>query len=134
MRSYFTSYAKLRSVKYAFRFWNKQVFGYVNTHTDKAFAVVQHASSWYLLKWFTKARFNLEVKSQDDLDLLFEKQDLMFKEKCQTSWLKHGDKNIYFFHNAPHAWEVNTLFSSLLIDNQLVIDKDVIGTHVDQFY
>jgi len=88
---------KLKLLKADIRVWNKEVFGCMEFNKKTIAAEIEDLDDNDVLKENGKMR-RMELFSQ--LELVEKKLDSIYRKKARGNWIKHGDINSKFFHNA----------------------------------
>ncbi|KAA3489594.1 reverse transcriptase [Gossypium australe] len=87
--SVFTSHVKT---------WNRSVYGFLGTRKKKllkSLGSIQKA----LDQSFSRSLATLEMDVQDELESMFNHEELLWKQKARCDWLNFGDRNTKFFHS-----------------------------------
>ena len=74
-----------------------------------------------------------EVGAQ--LDVLLEREEIMWKQRSRIQWLQHGDKNTKFFHSyAKHRGKINSMEGILGVDNRWRTSSVDIGCEFVRYF
>ncbi|PON43512.1 hypothetical protein TorRG33x02_333600 [Trema orientale] len=83
---------------------------------------------------FSEEIFQEEIEVLAALDNALSLYDSFLRDKCRIRWLDGGDSNSSFYHATLKRRKVNKPLSSLIINNEIVIDLDSIATYAVDFY
>ena len=74
------------------------------------------------------------MKFATDLEKAILLDEISWRQKFRTLWLREGDKNTKFFHRLSNSHRRNNSISSRLIKGELYTDSDAISNCITQFY
>lgn len=75
-----------------------------------------------------------EIDAHEALDLSLKQQEIFLKERCRNKWLAAGDRNTAFFYQQLARKKSKRGIFQLQIDGIITDDKQLIATHVIDFY
>lgn len=85
---------KLKNTKIALKIWNRQIFGHIPIKIMELKQYIEELQS----NLPTDVNFELESKTQWELDEILLRECILWKEKAKAQWLQENGVNTCFFH------------------------------------
>jgi len=120
--SMFILTSKLKNLKAKLKVRNKEVFGNLDTYVDEAGANLNHIQNQIQTLGHSDQLAN-HVQLEDAL----KKQNSLWGEKAKLKWHIEGDRNSKFFHRLTKNKNKTKLISSLINENEIIIDPSLIN-------
>ncbi|XP_073360408.1 uncharacterized protein [Aegilops tauschii subsp. strangulata] len=122
---------KLKAVSREMQQWGRKVFGSVRKQISKLKTQLQHAKERALVTGISPEVRELEDQLRD----LFEREEIMYKQRSRVGWLKEGDQNTKYFQNrASHRKRKNTVKALRRDDGSKCMVDDEMRAMVATFY
>lgn len=97
---------RLRHVSAHMQYWGQVEFGSIRKRIKELKVQLHDAKQRPLGTGFLEEIRDIEGELKD----IFEKEEIMFKQRSRVSWLKEGDQNTKYFQNcASHRKRKNTV-------------------------
>ncbi|KAK8671094.1 hypothetical protein V6N13_037702 [Hibiscus sabdariffa] len=104
--------------------WNKDVFGLIGKNKKILMARLRGVQR-YLDHKRSRGLIKLEQKLMENLELLLDQEEELWKQKARMDWIKFGDRNTRFFHAKATARHRRKAISPLQITlNEWCDDTD----------
>ncbi|KAL0449431.1 UNVERIFIED_CONTAM: hypothetical protein Slati_1499500 [Sesamum latifolium] len=76
-----------------------------------------------------------EMRLRTDLEELFQTEEIIWKQRAKSHWLKEGDRNTRFFHNyASRTFKRNSISRLKGSDGRWLEEQHDIAQHITQYF
>ncbi|XP_058742694.1 uncharacterized protein LOC131615239 [Vicia villosa] len=121
---------KLRILKCKLKEWNKVSFGDVKIKVRNAENSLNDIQQNISISGYSERLQIDEVKAQHELEKALCMEEAFWKEKANLNWHIDGDRNTKFFHTYAKIKRKNNLISSLIVDDSVTTDHNIIENHL----
>ncbi|KAI9173782.1 hypothetical protein LWI28_006415 [Acer negundo] len=125
---------KLRNLKKAFKSWNWEVFGDLNSTITRKSAKLHSILLDLSNRGFLDDLFIAEVSVHSELDVLLRRHECFYRDRSRVRWLRDGDRNTSFFHASIKRRQYRNTISALSINGVLSEDRPNIRDHIISYY
>lgn len=95
-----TIHLKLKKLKWKIKKWNKEEFGNIMEEKQKLEKVMEEIQQKIILEGRDEERSNEEGRIIGQLEERRKQEEIMWREKSRINWLRKGERNTKFFHQA----------------------------------
>lgn len=125
---------KLKRLKARLRVWNVNVFGILHTRKLEAQARIESVQADLSSLGSSDLLHSRELAALSSYNDILDQEATFLRQKSRAAWLRDGDRNTSFFHRNLKCTRGQGGISSLVIDDSLTTDQQVISTHVVSYY
>lgn len=112
--------------------WNIEVFGNILRKKRELIARIKGIQRC-LENYYSRKLVHLEKEMREELEVVLDNEELLWKQKSRNDWLEFGDKNSRYFHSQVHKRRhCNRILSLKLSDDlwshdEVNIKEEVVG-------
>ncbi|XP_058734177.1 uncharacterized protein LOC131605902 [Vicia villosa] len=121
---------KLKLLKTKLKEWNKNSFGDVTVKVKNAEVKLMNIQDDISKLGYSDSLQDDEIMAQHELEQALNIEEDFWREKSRVNWQVHGDRNTRFFHTYAKIRRRTSLINSLLINNQVVSDQNILEDHI----
>jgi hypothetical protein len=122
---------QLREVSADMKKWSFETFGSVKAEIKRLRSQLEYARDAARLQGTSPQITELEKQLHE----VYEKEEIMYRQRSRQDWLKAGDKNTKYFHNrASHRRRKNTVRGLRREDGSLCTTNEEMGSLARAFY
>jgi len=126
--------SKLKRLKFKLKEWNKNVFGNIHQLVKDAEKELSDIQSQIHNTGHNDQLMVNERQAQLKLDEALLKQEMFWQEKARVRWHLDGDRNSSYFHRLTKIKNKTKMISSLLVNDELTSDPQMISNHIVSYY
>ncbi len=125
---------KLKALKRDFKIWNEEEFGHIDGRKSSLSATVKNLDDTKDVRnlSYTERAQRDQAKAELENTLLIE--EISWRQKSRSLWLKEGDKNTKFFHRIANSHRRKNSIGQLNVDGETITDTTEINTKIVDFY
>ncbi|CAL1410909.1 unnamed protein product [Linum trigynum] len=122
---------KLRRCEEKLKHWSKATFGNLKHRKKEIERVLGRIGKLQMNQALIQQRDALEK----ELEMIFEMEELKWKQRSRTEWLREGDKNTKYFHRrASERRERNTIRKLRYMNGELFEGQDRVAACLVAYY
>lgn len=125
---------KLKSLKHAFRKWNREVFGNIHHNVAQARETLDSIQQDICLNGYSEGLHSLELNAQVNLQQALAFEEDNWKDKSRIKWYQSGDRNTTFFYKAARVRNVTKQLSVLEVADSVLSCNAEIESHILSFF
>lgn len=126
--------AKLRNLKNAFKIWNRNVFGDVDTQVRHALEEVNRIQLLIDSEGFSDQLYVQDLEAQLLLTKALNFQEQLWREKARDKNFTCGDRNTAYFHRVSKIRAATKSISILQDGDDVLTDPTEIERHIVSYF
>ncbi|XP_026438856.1 uncharacterized protein LOC113337381 [Papaver somniferum] len=125
---------KLKALKEKLKIWNKEVFGHTNTRLKSILYDIQKLDDLAENQVLSEEERNAQLQNKAYFEKITRMEEVSWRIKSNTKWLKEGDRNTSFFISNASTRRRHNRIRQLYIGSELVSDRIKLQTHIVDYY
>jgi len=125
---------KLKNLKHKLKFWNKNVFGNINTLVKEAEQKLISIQTDIDINGASEALLENQKSAQIDFEKAINKEEEFWKEKSNSNWHSNGDRNTRYFHRLAKIKQTSKLKNSINDGENVLTEPDQISSHITNHF
>ena len=125
---------KLKNLKHKLKFWNKNVFGNINTLVKEAEQKLISIQTDIDINGASEALLENQKSAQIDFEKALNKEEEFWKEKSNSNWHSNGDRNTRYFHRLTKIKQTSKLINSINDGENVLTEPDQISSHITNHF
>eukprot|EP00253_Pinus_taeda_P018598 PITA_18598 len=116
---------KLKEIKGKIRKWNREEFGHIMEEKQKLEKEMEDIQQQIILEGRDEERSKEEGRIINQLEERRKQEEIMWRQKSRINWLREGERNTKFFHQAMiQNRQRNQIFSIKTAEGERVVEQE----------
>uniref|UniRef100_A0A2N9J9F5 Reverse transcriptase domain-containing protein n=1 Tax=Fagus sylvatica TaxID=28930 RepID=A0A2N9J9F5_FAGSY len=126
--------SKLKALKRDLKIWNDEEFGNIDGRKSSLAATVKSLDDIEDERHLSDMEHAQRDQAKADLEKTLLMEEICWRQKSRTLWLKEGDKNTKFFHRIANSHRRKNAIGQLEVEGVTVTDTGEIKDRLVDFY
>uniref|UniRef100_A0A2N9IC54 Reverse transcriptase domain-containing protein n=1 Tax=Fagus sylvatica TaxID=28930 RepID=A0A2N9IC54_FAGSY len=126
--------SKLKALKRDLKIWNEEEFGNIDGRKSSLAATVKSLDDIEDDRHLSDMEHAQRDQAKADLEKTLLMEEICWRQKSHSLWLKERDKNTKFFHRIANSHQRKNAIGQLEVDGVIVTDTEEIKDRLVDFY
>ncbi len=126
--------SKLKALKRDLKIWNEEEFGNIDGRKSSLSVIVKNLDEIEDERNLSDIERAQRDQAKAELEKTLLMEEICWRQKSRSLWLKEGDKNTKFFHRIANSHRRKNSIGQLEVDGETIIDTTEINTKIVNFY
>ena len=125
---------KLKALKLDLKKWNKEEFGSVVERINSLVDSIKVLEEVEESRALSGAERSLKEKAVEELEKTLLLEEISWRQKSHSLWLREGDKNTRFFHRIANSHRRHNTIERIAVNGEVFTDPADINLKIVEFY